>query len=111
MARSSRSGAIDNLPGWLTTVTARICLNVLRTRARRPTAPLAEDAPPGPGTGTPAVTPEEQVVLADHVLQPLRPQAVGERARRPIRRFGGRQAGGFEQVGHARKLVVRALRG
>lgn len=31
---------IDNLDGWLTTVVARICLNVLRTRSRHPEEPL-----------------------------------------------------------------------
>jgi len=31
----SESSEIDNLPGWLTTVTARICLNMLRSRATR----------------------------------------------------------------------------
>ena len=31
----SDPSAIENLPGWLTTVTARICLNMLRSRATR----------------------------------------------------------------------------
>jgi RNA polymerase sigma factor (sigma-70 family) len=31
---------IDNLDGWLTTVVARICLNMLRTRSRHPEEPL-----------------------------------------------------------------------
>ena len=35
--RLSRSGAggIDNLGGWLTTVVARVCLNMLRSRRSR----------------------------------------------------------------------------
>ena len=31
----SDDGEIENLAGWLTTVTARICLDVLRTRKSR----------------------------------------------------------------------------
>jgi RNA polymerase sigma-70 factor (ECF subfamily) len=40
--RLQRTGVeeIDNLDGWLTTVVARICLNVLRTRSRHREEPL-----------------------------------------------------------------------
>ena len=31
----SDAGSIDNLPGWLTTVVARICLDILRSRSSR----------------------------------------------------------------------------
>ena len=31
----SDSGAVDNLGGWLTTVVARVCLDMLRTRKSR----------------------------------------------------------------------------
>jgi RNA polymerase sigma factor (sigma-70 family) len=36
--RLSRSDAeaVDNLGGWLTTVVARVCLDVLRSRAKKP---------------------------------------------------------------------------
>ena len=35
--RVSRDGAgdVENLGGWLTTIVARVCLNMLRTRGRR----------------------------------------------------------------------------
>src|SRR5918992_3567142 len=35
--RASRAGAgeVDNLGGWLTTIVARVCLNMLRARNRR----------------------------------------------------------------------------
>src|SRR5215213_8835780 len=35
--RTSRADAsdVENLGGWLTTITARVCLNMLRTRASR----------------------------------------------------------------------------
>lgn len=44
--RLSRSDveAVDNLGGWLTTVVARVCLDMLRSRARRPEVPT--DGPP-----------------------------------------------------------------
>src|SRR6187200_915115 len=33
-------GGVENLAGWLTTVVARVCLNMLRARASRREAPL-----------------------------------------------------------------------
>jgi RNA polymerase sigma-70 factor (ECF subfamily) len=53
---------VRNLGGWLTTVTARICLDRLRARALRPVVPLEEAELPGDGGD-----PEEAVVLADSV--------------------------------------------
>src|SRR5665811_2343865 len=52
---------IDNLAGWLTTVVSRICLNMLRSRQRRPITSFDDH---GPGVEAPAATPttpEEQV--------------------------------------------------
>ncbi len=40
----SESGEIGNLGGWLTTVVARICLDVLRARKSHPESPLDPDA-------------------------------------------------------------------
>ncbi len=37
--------AIENLGGWLTTVTARVCLNRLRARAARPEDPMGAHIP------------------------------------------------------------------
>ena len=75
--RLSRSGAggIDNLGGWLTTVVARVCLNMLRSRrSRREEAlegPLGEplDARvPDPIVGRPdGADPEHEALLADGV--------------------------------------------
>jgi len=59
---------IENMTGWLTTVVARISLNTLRSRHRRPATSL--DASP---TGhdhlvePTAMTPEEQAVVADAI--------------------------------------------
>src|SRR5258706_5230094 len=36
--------SVDNLRGWLTTVVARVCLDMLRTRASRREDPLDEHA-------------------------------------------------------------------
>ncbi|WP_114558383.1 sigma-70 family RNA polymerase sigma factor [Desertihabitans aurantiacus] len=57
------AGAIDNLDGWLTTVLARVCLNLLRSRRTR------REREPGPLEGADPVDtgPEEQVLLADSV--------------------------------------------
>jgi RNA polymerase sigma-70 factor (ECF subfamily) len=63
--RLSRSDTdiIENLRGWLTTVVARICLDMLRSRKSRREEPL-ETAEPAP---EPAADPETEAVLADSV--------------------------------------------
>ena len=59
--RLSRSGAegIANLTGWLTTVVARLCLDVLRSRRARPDEPLGDEWPEATagGRGTPSPNP------------------------------------------------------
>ena len=58
---------IDNLEGWLTTVVARICLNVLRARSTRSEQPLDGFVPEpivSPATGD---DPEHEALLADAV--------------------------------------------
>jgi len=67
--RLSRSdtGEVDNLAGWLTTVTARVCLDMLRSRASRREDPLGDgvlEARVGTGAGA---GPEDEAVLADSV--------------------------------------------
>ncbi|MFF0575346.1 sigma-70 family RNA polymerase sigma factor [Streptosporangium saharense] len=74
------TATIDNLAGWLTTVVARISLDVLRTRRAR-TEVLLDDQPPGfVVTLDDGPAPEEDAVLADSVglallvvLESLRP--------------------------------------
>jgi len=58
-------GDIGNLPGWLTTVVSRICLNTLRTRQRRPAESIDDAAHVEEFSLRAAVTPEDQAVLAD----------------------------------------------
>ena len=62
----SRGGAdaVDNLGGWLTTVVARICLDMLRSRKSRREEPL--DAGVLADTGA-AANPENEALLADSV--------------------------------------------
>ena len=62
----SEAGGIDNLPGWLTTVVAHICLDILRTRSSR----REEGLPGTSGTGDTAghgIDPEQEAVMADAV--------------------------------------------
>src|SRR5438067_8261809 len=64
--RADTSG-VDNLGGWLTTVTARVCLDMLRSRRLRREEPIGERLPervPGSGEGT---DPEREAELADSV--------------------------------------------
>ena len=62
--RLSRAGAdeVDNLGGWLTTVVARVCLDMLRARAARGNAPPDEAGHP-----VAAASPEDEALLADTV--------------------------------------------
>ena len=67
--RLSRSDTseVENLAGWLTTVTARVCLDMLRSRASRREDPLGDGVLEA-GVGSAAVAdPEDEAVLADSV--------------------------------------------
>src|SRR5262245_49251175 len=59
----SESEKIDNLGGWLTTVVARVCLDMLRSRQSRKEEPLDQQAIKDPGSGSP----EAGLVIADSV--------------------------------------------
>ena len=67
--RLSRAGAgeIENLGGWLTTVVARVCLNVLRSRNVRREQPLDVHLPDPIITPEGQLQPEEEALLADSV--------------------------------------------
>jgi RNA polymerase sigma factor (sigma-70 family) len=56
------TGEVVNLSAWLTTVVARVCLNMLRTRSARREEPLGILDVPAEVTG-----PEQEAVLADSV--------------------------------------------
>ena len=74
--RSDATG-IDNLGGWLTTVVARVCLDMLRSRQSRREEPLIPEAPEPATRSAPgsfgvserseARDPEQEALLADSV--------------------------------------------
>ena len=67
--RASRAGAeeVDNLDGWLTTIVARVCLNMLRTRNRRREEIFEEHLPDPIVSPYGERQPEEEALLADSV--------------------------------------------
>ena len=66
--RLSRAGAegVDNLGGWLTTVVARVCLDMLRSRKSRREDELDAQAPEV-ASGEPSAQPERETLLADSI--------------------------------------------
>ena len=58
---------IDNLEGWLTTVVARICLNILRDRRSHPEEPLDAFVPEPIVSTDAGGDPEHEALLADAV--------------------------------------------
>jgi RNA polymerase sigma factor (sigma-70 family) len=77
-ASGADSGSVDNLDGWFTTIVARVCLDMLRSRKSRHEEPLVADAEtgydadPGSASGVGAGAgfgpgPEQEAVLADSV--------------------------------------------
>ena len=67
--RLTRNGASDvgNLGGWLTTVTGRVCLNMLRTRRQRGEQPFLARVPDPVLSPGEAMRPEDEALLADSV--------------------------------------------
>ena len=66
LSRADTAG-IDNLGGWLTTVVARVCLDMLRSRKSRREEPFTPHAPEPVATGTSGSSPEHEALLADSV--------------------------------------------
>jgi RNA polymerase sigma factor (sigma-70 family) len=60
---------VENLRAWLTTVVARVCLDMLRTRTSRREDPLDENAThvPDPVITRPDADPESDAIVADSV--------------------------------------------
>src|SRR4051812_48447164 len=80
--RASRADTedVDNLGGWLTTIVARVSLNMLRSRNRRREEPLENGLPDPVITPEGGINPEDEALLADSVglallvvLDPLTP--------------------------------------
>jgi len=63
----SEPGEIENLSGWLSTVVARVSLNMLRSRAVRREEPLSPRLPDPVIDRADGVDPEHEALLADSV--------------------------------------------
>jgi RNA polymerase sigma-70 factor (ECF subfamily) len=66
LSRSDTSG-VANLGGWLTTVVARVCLDMLRARKARREEPAGAHVPESLETRAGGINPEDEAVLADSV--------------------------------------------
>ena len=66
LSRSER-GEIENLGGWLTTVVARVCLDLLRARKSRREEPFTPYVPEPIVDPEAGVDPEHEALLADSV--------------------------------------------
>ena len=66
LSRSETSG-IENLGGWLTTVVARICLDMLRSRNSRREESLEAAVSESIESREEGIDPEQEVLLADSV--------------------------------------------
>ena len=67
--RASRAGTgdVENLGGWLTTIVARVCLNMLRSRRVRQEGSLEASLPDPVLSPVGQLRPEEEALLADSV--------------------------------------------
>jgi RNA polymerase sigma-70 factor (ECF subfamily) len=61
------TSSVGNLGGWLTTVVARVCLDMLRSRQSRREAPLNPDVPEPAASRADGTQPEHEAELADSV--------------------------------------------
>src|SRR4029450_12365889 len=66
LSRADTTG-IENLGGWLTTVVAHVCLDMLRSRKSRREEPFTSDAPEPVATAKRESSPEQEALLADSV--------------------------------------------
>lgn len=66
--RDQHPQSIENMQAWLTTVVARVCLNMLRSRQARPQEELSEIHLPDPIVTFPdAIDPEQEALFAESV--------------------------------------------
>jgi RNA polymerase sigma-70 factor (ECF subfamily) len=65
--RCADTSSVENLAGWLTTVVARVCLNMLRTRESRREDPLGVHVPDPIISSESGGDPEQEALLADSV--------------------------------------------
>jgi RNA polymerase sigma-70 factor (ECF subfamily) len=61
------TGDVQNLGGWLSTVVARVCLDMLRSRKSRREESLEAHQPTPAGSRSEGIDPEQEALLADSV--------------------------------------------
>src|SRR5205807_9542767 len=66
LSRSDTSG-VENLRAWLTTVVARVCLDMLRSRKTRPEEPVGAHVPEPTVSRDGPIDPENEALLADSI--------------------------------------------
>ena len=66
LSRSDTTG-VANLRGWLTTVVARVCLDMLRSRKARPEEPVGTQVPEPVAGHEERIDPEREAAMADSV--------------------------------------------
>src|SRR5262245_15453246 len=66
LSRSADRG-IENLGGWLTTVVARVCLDMLRLRKARREEPLGAHVPEPTASAEAGRDPDDEMALAETV--------------------------------------------
>jgi len=66
LSRADTSG-VDNLGGWLTTVVARVCLNMLRSRRSRREEPMGTQLPDPVASRKDGIDPEHEALMAEGV--------------------------------------------
>jgi RNA polymerase sigma-70 factor (ECF subfamily) len=66
LSRTDTSG-VENLTGWLTTVVARVSLDMLRSRTSRREEPFGDAVPEPPASHEERADPEHEAVLADSI--------------------------------------------
>jgi len=67
--RASKADAsgVENIGAWLSTIVARVCLNMLRSRRARPEQPMGVHVPDPVISNADGMSPEDEVLLADAV--------------------------------------------
>src|ERR671914_48157 len=63
----SETSDVENLSGWLTTVVARVCLDMLRSRGSRREEPIGAHVPEPIVSREDGIDPEDEALLADSV--------------------------------------------
>jgi hypothetical protein len=66
-AEPARSGQGGNLTGWLTTIVAHICLDMIRSRRARPEEPVETQIPESLPDPSELATPDQQALIADSI--------------------------------------------